>query len=362
VLLSFLSSHSIMSTGAQQSPRIAGPPSGGSGTRRSTASQAAASKSAAENEQPFDVLNELGRPPGSAMARRSTASQAATERARAVVNEVAGVAASSSPRRSVAPTATELRSVAGVAEGSALSTRASSTGGASSEADVASARTAGGGSTARTGLAPGDAATWAPSARTGGAASAVEGTGRPFGGRYGSVGGAASVVGSSGVEGAMSPSARSRASGMAVAAARALKVSDVNSNRDDVPNGYRCAVCDLEFSGDAPPGHCTACSQEHGGWLCRSCFSAHCRAMFPNHVASLAEDRLTGERSAVLSELGAAVPPAAACQMHGSAPNPALSLYCTAHRELVCAECVSEQHAGPGHDFVAATFAAAACR
>ena len=134
-------------------------------------------------------------------------------------------------------------------------------------------------------------------------------------------------------------------------------------------NGFRCAVCDHDFM-DSPPGHCIECSGgveddavlSGGGWLCRSCYSAHRRSMFPNHVATPAQDWLTTERRTVLATLGARAPPPTLCMLHRSAPNPTLSLYCIEHNELVCAECVSEQHAGPGHSFVAASQAAASCR
>lgn len=136
-----------------------------------------------------------------------------------------------------------------------------------------------------------------------------------------------------------------------------------------VPRGFRCAVCEFDFLGELPPGHCVSCcvaedaeTLSGGGWLCRSCFSAHLRAKFPNHAATPAEQWFSSERGAVLAAVGARGPPPATCSLHRSAPNAALSLYCTAHAELVCAECVSQQHSGPGHAFVAASQAAATCR
>jgi hypothetical protein len=355
-------------------------------------SPAASPTGVSEYEQAVDVLNELGRPP-----RRSSASQAAAARAATSLDDRDGNISGSVAQGSIGASriATDCGKVEDDFDGleakfvstsgrftteagdltaggtsaapwsgvpSATGTRAPDTAAqvdASSEAEVVSSRTATAVTTSRTGIAHGDNA-WATSARTGINTSARS---VPFQSGGTSVGGAASIA----LGGANSPSARSRVSGMAVAAARALKAETPRSSgcgggNGDVPSGFRCAVCDLEFAAQYPPGHCTACSQDHGGWLCKSCFSAHCRSMFPNHVASLAEDRLTSERSAVLSELGVRVPPAAACQLHITALNPALSLYCTVHHELVCAECVSQQHAGPGHEFVAATFAAAKCR
>ena len=136
-----------------------------------------------------------------------------------------------------------------------------------------------------------------------------------------------------------------------------------------VPRGFKCAVCGFDFLGEMPPGHCTSCcgadddaTLSGGGWLCRSCYSAHVRSMFPSHAATPAERWLSSERSAVLAAVGVRAPPPTACPLHRSAQDPTLSLFCTEHAELVCAECVSEQHAGPGHSFVAASQAAATCR